>query len=480
MFANIHHKHPWFVRTLMALLFYSSTACIQAECPPTSVSCNFVAAGLAIGDPSVLGLGGSGGSGSGGSSSGATATGTEAWSVDGVNAFGDDAALDVAVDTSGNVYVVGYGTNLVGGSTGEDWWIKKYDSNGNEIMTGWNKSFDADSNADRAQAVVIDSAGDIIVAGFGTNLVTSGGSSADLWLRKFQADGTEITSGAWPLEFATTTLCPGGSRDDRVEALATDSSGNIYMAGQRGLSTTCNAITDWWIKKFASDGTEITAGWDKTHDAGASSGDSARDIIIDGLGQIYVVGTFRTTTRDDEMGIKKYQSDGTEDTVNWDKTLGQTAGFLDDTGSAIAIDADNNVYTAGQFFSGPVVSRDMVLKKFQGNGTEITTGWDKRMDGGHIDDALGLVYDGFGHVYVVGYGTHMVSGSSNRDWWIKKFATDGTEVTSGWDKRLDVNGGADTAYAITVDSTGAVYVVGGGSNFAGAGTGLDWWVKKFE
>ena len=40
---------------------------------------------------------------------------------------GTDIAYDVAVDEDGaGIYVIGYGTNLVSGSSGTDWWIKKF------------------------------------------------------------------------------------------------------------------------------------------------------------------------------------------------------------------------------------------------------------------------------------------------------------------------------------------------------------------
>ena len=51
-----------------------------------------------------------------------------------------DVARSVAVDFDGNIYVVGYISN-VSGSIYSDWWIKKLDSNGNEDTANWNKTY---------------------------------------------------------------------------------------------------------------------------------------------------------------------------------------------------------------------------------------------------------------------------------------------------------------------------------------------------
>jgi hypothetical protein len=46
------------------------------------------------------------------------------------------------MDSQGSLYFVGYGFELVNYHSGSDWWIKKIDSNGNEVTTGWNKKID--------------------------------------------------------------------------------------------------------------------------------------------------------------------------------------------------------------------------------------------------------------------------------------------------------------------------------------------------
>ncbi|MBI5881311.1 right-handed parallel beta-helix repeat-containing protein, partial [archaeon] len=77
------------------------------------------------------------------------------WTADGDYAYG------VTADPSDNIIVVGYWTNS-SPSSHYDWRVLKLDSDGNEV---WNKSFSWSTGDDRAMDVAIDSSGNIIVFG---------------------------------------------------------------------------------------------------------------------------------------------------------------------------------------------------------------------------------------------------------------------------------------------------------------------------
>ena len=97
---------------------------------------------------------------------------------------GDDSVSSISIDSAGNIYAGGYGVNLIDKSSGYDWWIKKFDSNGVEDIANWDLKFDGNNGSDAANSIVIDSVGNVYAAGYGWNLVDTS-SEEDWWIKKF-------------------------------------------------------------------------------------------------------------------------------------------------------------------------------------------------------------------------------------------------------------------------------------------------------
>jgi uncharacterized delta-60 repeat protein len=403
------------------------------------------------------------------------APGSEVWSkqFDG-NGSGDNLN-GIAIDSNNNVYVAGYGTDLVSASSLEDIWIKKFTSDGTEITTGWNKKINNRfSSIEKIDAIAVDSSDNVYVSGYGSFLV-SGSSGGDIWIKKFRSDGTEITTG-WNKKI------DGNGGSDRFYGIAFDSNDNVYVAGFGDNLISGTSQRDLWIKKFRSDGTEITSGWDKRID-GNSSHDSLNAVAVDSNGNIYVGGygyNLISGSSDADFWIKKFTGDGTEITSGWDKRIDGNSGY--DTINAIAIDSNDNVYAGGygyNLISGSS-DPDLWIKKYLSDGTEVTAGWDKQIDGNDENDSIkGMVIDDKNNLYIAGAGEELIPGSTRSDLWIKKFMSDGTEITDGWDKRINViNDSADFLSAIAIDSNKSIYVVGSYWDSSGS-TGYDILIKKF-
>lgn len=77
-------------------------------------------------------------------------------------AGGDDEILDVAVDSDGSLYAVGYETAP---GQGENWWVRKYASNG---APAWTRTFDGGNGNDRAVSVAL-AGSRVMVVGTRTN-----------------------------------------------------------------------------------------------------------------------------------------------------------------------------------------------------------------------------------------------------------------------------------------------------------------------
>ncbi len=150
-----------------------------------------------------------------------------------------DIGYAITTDSSGNVYVTGtfYGTVNFGldfGTTdikisagGADIFITKINSNG---TYGWTKIMGA-TESDYGSGITTDSSNNVYVAGsfygtvnfgldFGTTDIKSSAGNFDIYVTKVNSNGTY----GW-------TKIMGGTSDDRGNAITTDSSGNVYVAG---------------------------------------------------------------------------------------------------------------------------------------------------------------------------------------------------------------------------------------------------------
>jgi len=137
---------------------------------------------------------------------------------------GDDSACDLAVDSSGNVYVTGQSYSS---STGVDYATIKYNSNGAQQ---WVARYNGPAkSSDIACALAVDSSGNVYVTG---QSYSSGTTGVDYATIKYNSSGDQ--------QWAAFYNGPGNS-DDIVCGLAVDSSGNVYVTGQSyGGGTTGN------------------------------------------------------------------------------------------------------------------------------------------------------------------------------------------------------------------------------------------------
>ena len=385
--------------------------------------------------------------------------GIEIWEIE-LDGGAAGVAFGLDVDPFDNIYVVGYTEN--GGA--KDWWVKKFQPDGTEFSAadGWDKTIDSGSDDDIAYSVAVSLSNpyDVVIVGQK--------AGADWWVKRFEADGTEVTTG-WDK-----TLDGNGQVDALYDVGFMHGTPDWLVAGYGGsVDTTIPSTSeDWWLSMFQDPGTMNTDWTDQKLDGGADGNDQARSLVVDhATGRIYFAGYSNDGT-DDDLWIRKFYPWGTEftDAEGWNKTL--DAGG-DERANGIAVDDDSNVYTVGS--SGG----DWTILTYDADGVAVA-GWDKTFDLNTGDDAaMSVVAPGSRGVYVVGYGTNLTGVASGMDWSIKKFGADGTEVTLGWDKEFGGDGD-DVAHDVAVDEDGEnIYVIGYGTNLVSETSGQDWWIKKF-
>jgi uncharacterized delta-60 repeat protein len=283
-----------------------------------------------------------------------------------------DEASAIAVDGSGNVYVTG---ESYGSGTGYDFATIKYNTNGEQL---WQKRYDGPrSTHDKARAIAVDDSGNVYVAGESVN---SDNYYDDFATVKYSTNGKQL----WVKRYDGP-----GNKDDLVQAIAVDSSGNIYVTGT---SYSSGTDYDYATIKYSTDGKQL---WVKSYNSGR---DEARAIAVDGSGKVYVTGSSCA-----DYGTVKYNTNGQE---LWEKNYNGSGNDWDEA-RAITVDRLGNVYVTG-LSKGSGTDYDYATIKYSANGKQL---WAKRYNGpGNKDDkAQAIALDGSGNIYIT--GTSMGSGT---------------------------------------------------------------------
>lgn len=222
--------------------------------------------------------------------------GVPLWNKKFGNAGADgDHNVALAVDNGGNSYLVAnyYDTINLGGTDytavgSTDVQITKLDASGGHV---WSRSLGG-PNVDRVRRIVVDPNGDLLIVGYfldsidlGGQVLTSAGSN-DAFVAKLRASDGGLV---WANRY-------GSTQDDRAYGVATDASGNVFVAGQiggtvdlgLGAFTTSNNTVDAFLLKLSSGGAALGA----TTFGGTTRGDEAATVNVDGQGRPVITGSF--------------------------------------------------------------------------------------------------------------------------------------------------------------------------------------------
>jgi len=260
----------------------------------------------------------------------------------------------IAVDGSGNVYVSGtsnaWGSPVRGHyGSGNDAFAAKLDSSGS--LT-WH-TFLGGSATDGGNGIAVDDSGNVYVVGRSDATWAEASperaytSGQDAFAAKLASNGS-----------LTWYTFLGGIGHDPGKGIAVDGSGNVYVVGTSGADWTeaspARAYTSG-DDAFAAKLTSLGALTWHTF-LGGSATDAGQGIAVDGSGNVYVVGTSGVSSltswglpvRDYFVGgdwdafAAKLSSSGN---LTWNTFLG---GYGYDYGQGIAVDDSGNVYVGGR------------------------------------------------------------------------------------------------------------------------------------
>ena len=320
----------------------------------------------------------------------------------------DDWASDIAVDSSGNVYVTG--PSWGSWEADEDFLTIKYSPNGD---TAWIRRYNGPGtqNAyDEPHAMAVDASGNVYVTGGSDNDITS----IDYLTIKYDADGNEL----WVRRYNG----PGNGRDD-AQDIAVDGSGNVYVTGY---SYDVGDPNDYATIKYDPNG---DTAWVRRYTNGNGW---AWAIAVDSPGNVYVTGS---------VGTIKYDTYGNQ---LW---VGPGGGF-DNT-----VDTSGNVYASG--WAGGWDQSDWYTTKYYPNGD---IAWVRTYNSPGLSDdrADDIAVDNLGNVYVTG-SSYDSEKATYRATTIKYYPNGDTAWIIKDSRPESYSSGA---YAITVEDVGNVYVTG--------------------
>ncbi|MFN8285160.1 MAG: SBBP repeat-containing protein [Chitinophagales bacterium] len=350
----------------------------------------------------------------------------------------EDRINDIALDAAGNVYLTGFfddsidldpttGVMLAVPQNNRAGFLIKLDSIG---MFQWAKVWQSNQGV-LCTSVTINATGHIIVGGGFTGTVDldpdAGVSTVtaafigDAFVADFDASGSLV----WAKHIKSTFA---GSA--RVDALATDGSGNVFVTGAFSnkvdfdpapalVELTSVGLTgnpDVYLLKLSSQG---NFSWVKQ--LGGDDIDIPTDLVVDGTGAAYISGYFN-------------------DTADFDATA-----------------AINNFISRGL--------DDGFLLKFDNAGNQQ---WSKQFGGGGYDEGWRMVYDNsFGYIYLTGAfsdtvdfdpgaGTNNLMAQGDQDIYLSKIDVGGNFL---WTKQF---GGPfiDASSGIGISQTDNVYMNG--------------------
>jgi hypothetical protein len=374
------------------------------------------------------------------------------------NFFGPAGAMDLAVDTSGNLFVTG-----VAGFTGEDFVTIKYSAVGAPL---WTNRFRASANgADGTLSIAVDTNGNAFVAGStaagGRVTIKYSGTGVPLWTNRLggNASGGVVVDNSGKVIVAGSTDSPGDfltvaysnagvplwtnryngpeNLHDHVRDVAVDANGNVAVTG---LSTGSFATI-----KYSGAGVPL---WTNRYSDGLPTAiEIPNAVVVDATGNVFVTGR-------SDLGCTtiKYSGAGVPLWTN----IFHTSGF--GAGEALALDNSGNIYVAGSATNSLNRSNDFLTVKYSTAGLPL---WTNRYNGPEnmYDVARSIAVDPSGNIFVLGDSAYFYAAGDDfpLSFTTLSYSSAGAPL---WTNRFTMPSGTSLAKRLVIDGSGNVFVLG--------------------
>lgn len=335
-------------------------------------------------------------------------SGTRLWTYQ-VGTSDSDYVEGMVSTTSGETYMIGYTYGTLSGQVsqgGVDIILIKTDANGNKI---WDVQTGSSEN-DYGFGVTVDSSGDVFIVGYTYGSLTGTiAGSKDLFLMKYNSSGTFQWVQQIGCNDEETYSAADGTYGLDVNV---DSSGNIYVSGFTSGAMDGNTAIggyDIFAAKFDASGSQV---WVKQ--IGTTANEFTTGMTVSSSGEVYLAGytdgeiSGQTAYEGYDLFVFKLDTDGK---LQWTKQLGTDS---DEFAKSITSDSLGNIYitgyTGGSLIADTIGGYDLLIYKFDSEGNlilSLQTGSDT------TDCSLGIITDSSNQIYITGYTYGDLDGLDN-------------------------------------------------------------------
>jgi outer membrane lipopolysaccharide assembly protein LptE/RlpB len=381
-----------------------------------------------------------------------SSTPTAVTSTNAAPTSGTTTAQATAVDSSGNLYVVGNATGDFGSQINQgsqDVYLTKYDSAGN---VQWTQMLGSTGSAS-GYSLTLDSNGNPIVVGSTTSDLTPtaiADGNNDTFVTKYDTSGDQ----QWTQQLQTLN-------SNQANTVTTDASGNIYIGGQvTGAiagGQTNNGGTDGYVAKLSSTGKVAYE-----QQLGTSGNDTVSATATAADGSLYVA-----SVQNGEAIVSKYANGDATTAPVWTQDLGALQGGGTIGGMVVS---GNQVYLSGTTSNGNLTAggaatvasassggSDAYVFNLTDNGTTATPNTVSYVGTGAQDQGGSLTVGPDGTVYLAGTTSGTFAGNiRNVANTTNAFvAAIGSGGAVNWVKQYGGVDGQSTGTGVAVDPNGA-------------------------
>ncbi len=351
----------------------------------------------------------------------------------------DESAAAVVRDAQGNIYIAGSSESPEFPTTpgaydedhnlSDDVFVLKLNPEGSQLLYS---TFVGGDGNDYGLALAVDEEGCAYVTGrtgsedfpttqgcFDPDFNREDGVGYDAYVFKLSANGSELLYSSFL----------GGEGDEAGTGIALDEEENAYLTGHTSshdFPTTpgCfddsygeNGVEDIFVLKMNSEGSDILY----STFLGSSGVDEGKDIVVDGSGKAFVLGTtgspdFPTTgagfdvSHNGEMDLCLFGMNNNGSDLVFSSFIG---GRDDDSGFALELDSGGNIWAVGKTGSGnfPLAGKaldrrldgreDGFFLQFSPDGRELL--YSSYLGGSWDETVTDLALDSRGNIYLCGY-----------------------------------------------------------------------------